>query len=166
MRDDERKRLIELAEKARGTELYEEIHDQLYDSERSLSIIVELQISDPLMELSSVNGKGDMVASEVANELSPEWFSRYQGASWWVTKYRGYRMGYARKDGWRKTEEPFPPPAESVDPHEGHHIRAIVEDRTWHDLNHDGTVGEAREIISCDVIRRFCVTCDKDLEIP
>lgn len=162
MRDEERKRLIELERKAIGTPLQEEILEQLYAApQRTAEVTLELKISDPLLEFSSLRGgAGDMVATEVMAELSPEWFSRYQGASWWINQYRGWVVGEKGSAHWRSTEEPWPP----RETHKGHDIQVLIMDKTWHHTMTDGTIGDAAELVSSDEIERYCNDCGETIE--
>jgi hypothetical protein len=166
MNPEERRRLVALELRAEpGTDLQEEIHDQLYEDPNPKVINVQLEINDPVLELSSLTNPAGLVVDEIMNELASEWFSRYQGASWWIAKFRGYRDGYVR-GVWHETVEPFdmPPHAPPANPHEGHEIHVLVTDKTWHVEMPDGTLGDARELVSCDEGERYCETCSESLE--
>jgi hypothetical protein len=163
MRDEERRRLIELERKAIGTPLQEEILEQLYaEPKRFVEVTLELRIDDSLLEYTSIQGGGgDMVATEIMAELSDEWFSRYRGASWWIREYRGWTVGEKHAAIWHKTEDPWPP----SETHKGHDIQVLITDKTWHQVMADGTIGDAAMHVSSDETERYCMDCDEIIEL-
>ena len=87
----ERLRLLALRKTFNGTEAEKAVTELLYAEPATYTAVIRVRIADPLMELDDLARQGssmvnNFITGEVLAELSPEWFSKKWGASWWLSE--------------------------------------------------------------------------------